>query len=82
MIVGFTLKVIRFIDRFDFQYCRIRNADLVWIGAMANGIHLVYLGFLDVQIKCFRVYPTANELVGLISVMCHNKKIVFEKYRQ
>ena len=28
----------------------------------------------------YRVYPFFNEIVGLISVMCHNKKIVFEKY--
>jgi hypothetical protein len=43
---------------------------------------MVCMGISDVKNGLFRIYPFANELMGLISVMCHNKKIIFEKYRQ
>jgi hypothetical protein len=48
---------------------------------MVKGIHLVCMGIFDVNNVLGRVYPLVNEGMGLISVMCHNKKIVFEKYR-
>jgi hypothetical protein len=39
------------------------------------------VGLPQVVVPTSSVYPICNELMGLVSVMCHNKKIIFEKYR-
>ena len=81
MTLAFTFKVLYGLLRSNMQYLRVGNVGLVWPFPMAKRVYLVYLGVFDVKIKLYRVYPVFNEGMGIISVMCHNKKVVFEKYR-
>jgi hypothetical protein len=69
-------------DRFDLQCGRIDPADLVCPSDVVERIYMVHMGIPDVLLWLVRLYPFCNELMGLISVICHNKKLVFEKYRQ
>lgn len=70
------------IPRFDLQCGWTRPSDLVCSSDVGEGVHMVHLGLPYVLVESCRLYPFCNEMMGLISVICHNKKLVFEKYRQ
>ena len=39
------------------------------------------MGPVVVKVRLISVYPLFNEFAAFVSVICHNKKIVFEKFR-
>lgn len=69
------------ICRFGVKCGGSGTVSVVLPGAVAKVIHLVHLGLPLVMKHLFSVYPLANEMVAFVSVICHNKKIVFEKFR-
>jgi hypothetical protein len=56
---------------------------LVWFAlAMWQREYIWYIwGFLWYSSLANSVYPLVNELTAFVSVICHNKRIVFEKFR-
>ena len=77
MIAASILKVKNVLKRLNSEHNRSINAHMVCFGTLVKIVYLVCLGLFDVFMSLFRVYPFVNELMGLISVICHSKKIIF-----